>query len=160
TVIKCYMTEIQRTQQLFENLYNGNPWLEVTLVKTLENISAERAAEKKYTARNSIWEITNHLINWRLNVLQRVTGHVIVTPEHNYILPIEDTSEAAWRQTLENLEDSQQQWCDFLSKFNQNDFEEIYPPNGHTHYEHIHGIIQHDAYHLGQIVLLANHPDA
>ncbi|WP_235811010.1 DUF1572 domain-containing protein [Aequorivita aquimaris] len=35
------------------------------------------------------------------------------------------------------------------------DFEKEYPTNKHSYYKHIHGIIQHDAYHLGQIVLLA-----
>ena len=33
--------------------------------------------------------------------------------------------------------------------------EKVYPNNGMSYYEHIQGIIQHDAYHLGQIVLLA-----
>jgi hypothetical protein len=31
----------------------------------------------------------------------------------------------------------------------------LYKSNGMTYYEYIHGVIQHDAYHLGQIVLLA-----
>jgi uncharacterized damage-inducible protein DinB len=153
------MTETQRTVRLFENLYNGNPWLEITLAGTLEKISATQAALKKHPTRNSIWEITNHLIEWRLNVLQRVRGNTIVTPEHNYIFRVEDTSDAAWQLTLQKLEDSQLQWTKFLADFNPNNFEEVYPPNGHTHYEHIHGILQHDAYHLGQIVMLANHLD-
>ena len=153
------MDETKRITQLFDNLYDGSPWLEITLVGTLSIISAEQAAAKKHPTRNSIWEITNHLINWRLNVLRRVNGEIIQTPSHNYIQPIEDTSEAAWADTLRNLEDSQQQWTLFLKDFSDQKLSDIYPVNGHTHYEHIHGIIQHDAYHLGQIVLLVKHPD-
>ena len=44
---------------------------------------------------------------------------------------------------------------DHVSKtFDESDFDKIYPSNKMSYYEHIHGIIQHDAYHLGQIVLL------
>ncbi|HEX8270746.1 MAG TPA: DinB family protein [Flavobacterium sp.] len=153
------MEEPQRIKQLFANLYDGNPWLEITLFETLQNISAEQAAEKKHPGRNSIWEITNHLISWRLNVLQRVTGNEITSPDHNYIIKIEDTSDDAWKRTLENLAESQLQWTTFLDKLPESDLSNVYAPNGHTHYEHIHGIIQHDAYHLGQIVLMAKHPN-
>jgi UTP:GlnB (protein PII) uridylyltransferase len=58
---------------------------------------------------------------------------------------------------LENLAASQQQWEDFLSGMKDDGLSGIYLPNGRMHYEHIHGIIQHDAYHLGQIVLIAKH---
>lgn len=153
------MNEPQRIRQLFENLYNGNPWLEITLAGTLANISAEQASAKKYAGQNSIWEITNHLVEWRLNVLERVNGKTIITPEHNYILPIEDTSAEAWQKTLQELKESQVKWTTFLSAMNEAALSNVYPQNGHTHYEHIHGIIQHDAYHLGQIVLLSKHPD-
>ena len=40
-------------------------------------------------------------------------------------------------------------------KNSEKDFEKIYPGNQLNYYEHIHGIIHHDIYHLGQIVLLA-----
>jgi uncharacterized damage-inducible protein DinB len=148
--------ETQRIKQLFEDLYQGNPWLDVTLTGTLSIISAEKAAKKPGDG-NSIWEITNHLISWRENVLKRITGTTMVTPSHNYFVAVKDTSEAAWKQTLQNLEASQQAWESFLSNMKDAELSGIYPPNGHTHYEHIHGIIQHDAYHLGQIVLTAKH---
>ncbi|HLA55914.1 MAG TPA: DinB family protein [Flavobacterium sp.] len=151
--------ETQRINELFKNLYNGNPWLDVTLVGTLKNLTPAQAAQKKYPGRNSIWEITNHLISWRENVLERIKGADIVTPSHNYFLPVKDTSDAAWEQTLANLNISQQKWTAFLDNMRDAELSGIYPPNGHTHYEHIHGIIQHDAYHLGQIVLLAKHPE-
>jgi uncharacterized damage-inducible protein DinB len=149
------MKETKRIIKLFEDLYEGSPWIDVTIAGTLENISAEQAMMRPLPNRNSIWEIVNHLISWRLNVLQRVQGKVIKTPDNNYIATIDDTSPAAWANTLQLLKDSQQQWVDFLKTFQEEDFAKIYPNNSMTYYEHIHGIIQHDAYHLGQIVILA-----
>ncbi len=149
------MKDTLRIIRLFEDLYDGNCWLDITLHETLSNISAEQAAKKISPQWNSIWQITNHLISWRQNVLLRVMGKIIETPPDNYISPVNDTSEAAWANTLQHLKDTQHQWISFLESFIEVEFERIYPPNGHTYFEHIHGIIQHDAYHLGQIVLLA-----
>jgi hypothetical protein len=53
------------------------------------------------------------------------------------------------------LDDSQQARNNFLGEFDEANFEKPYPPHNLTYYQHIHGILQHDAYHLGQIVLLA-----
>jgi uncharacterized damage-inducible protein DinB len=148
------MKETERIKKLLEDLYEGSPWIDVNIIGTLEKITAEQAAKRVLTKCNSIWEIVNHLISWRLNVLQRIQGKVIKTPGNNYITPIEDPSPPAWKNTLKQLNDSQTQWIKFLETMKEEDFTKIYPGNGMTYYEHIHEIIQHDAYHLGQITLL------
>lgn len=149
------MKETLRTAKLFEDLYHGSPWIDVTILPTLQQLTAKQAAKRIYKNWNTIWEITHHLINWRENVLQRVQGKVIKTPPHNYIIPVTDASAEAWADTLRRLEISQTAWVAFLKSLKAGDFEKIYPPNQVTYFEHIHGILQHDAYHLGQIVIMA-----
>jgi uncharacterized damage-inducible protein DinB len=149
------MKETKRITKLLDDIYQGSPWIDVNLTGALKNISAEQAAKKVSPQWNSIWEIVNHLISWRLNVLQRIQDEVIDSPANNYFTPVKDVSEEAWQNTLKKLEDSQQQWMLVLEKFKKKDLEKNYPANGMSYYEHIQGIIQHDAYHLGQIVLLA-----
>ncbi|MCG2417898.1 DinB family protein [Aequorivita sp. F47161] len=149
------MNESRRIQTLFTDLYHGHPWLDVTLQDTLGKITSEQAAQHPIKDGNSIWEIVNHIIAWRQNVLRRVQGEVLEIPENNYIEQIIDTSDEAWQKTLETLETTQKEWLYFLSTFNEANFINEYPRNNLTYYQHIHGIIQHDAYHLGQIVLLA-----
>lgn len=149
------MKESEHIEKLFENLYDGSPWIDVTIIGTLKNISAEKAAIKISPGRNSIWQILNHIIAWRENVLLRVQGNEIVTPNNNYFMDVTNISEAAWEKTLERLGNSQKQWTDFLKNFSESQFDKIYPVNKMSYYEHIHGILQHDAYHLGQIVLLS-----
>lgn len=127
----------------------------MNLADTLKKITAEEAAKKIFPNWNSVWEITNHIISWRLNVLQRVQGQALVTPEDNYIVAIADTSTRAWNQTLMNLEDSQQKWLLLLTCFSEADLEKKYAANDMSFYEHILGILQHDAYHLGQMVIMA-----
>jgi len=149
------MKEPERITKLFEDLYNGSPWIDVSIMDTLKDISAEQSAKKVTPGRNSIWQIVNHMIAWRENVLLRIQGNEIVTPNNNYFTEIENTSETEWQKALERLENSQHQWIAFLKAFEESQFEKIYPKNRMSYYEHIHGILQHDAYHLGQIVLLS-----
>lgn len=149
------MNETKRIRKLFDDLYNGSPWIDVNLSAVLEKISAKQATRKISPNLNSIWEIVNHLVSWRLNVLQRVQGKEMKSPANNYFSPVNNSSEAAWTATLKELNNSQKQWIAFLQGFNKKEFDTIYPSNNMNYYEHIHGILQHDAYHMGQIVLLA-----
>ena len=151
------MKEPERIASLFKDLYNGQPWLDVTITGTLASISAGQAA-KKTAPWNSIWEIVNHLVSWRLEVLERVKGIHTQTPADNYFRPVADTSPAAWQHTLASFEDTQQRWLSFLESMNEQDLEKSYAPTSLTYYQHLHGILQHDAYHLGQIALLAKLP--
>ena len=149
------MTESVRLINLFKKLYNGSPWIDVNIVATLSNITAAQAQKKVLPKANTIWEITNHLISWRMNLLQRLHGQIIQSPENNYFEKVQDTSARAWEDILRKFENTQEQWLEFLNEFKLDNFEKPYPGNEMTYYEHVQGIIQHDAYHLGQIVLLS-----
>ena len=148
------MNEIKHITTLFSDIYDGDPWIDVTLTGTLEKISPESAAKRIIPHCNTVWEIVNHIISWRENVLQRVQGKVMITPDNNYFTAIADQSSIAWEKTLQALKNSQLQWIAFLEKLKEEDLEKIYPGNDSAYYKHIYGIIQHDAYHLGQIILL------
>ena len=148
------MKETKRITSLFEKLYEGSPWIDVNLSGALLEITAKQASTRVFDKYNSIWEIVNHLISWRLNVLKRVQGKFIKTPDNNYFENVIDNSDAAWKKTLQKLDGSQKQWLQFLDSFKSDNFSKIYPNNQMNYYEHIHGILQHDAYHLGQITLL------
>lgn len=147
--------EKERIIALFENLFNGDPWIDVTIMATLQKLSGSQAAAKVLPGCNSIWEIVNHMISWRKNVLQRIQGKILTTPSHNYFEMVDDTSQDAWLKTLETFQQTQKEWMDYLEKLNIEVLQTKYPSNGMTYFEHIHGILQHDAYHLGQIVLLS-----
>ena len=149
------MKETERITKLFEDLYDGSPWIDSTLKGTLEPVTAEQAMKKISLERNSIWEIVNHIISWREMVLLRLQEMEAAMPDNNFFKPVSDTSETAWRKTLEQLQESQIEWLSFLNTMDEEDLLKINPKSNMTYFYHIHGIIQHDAYHLGQIVLLS-----
>jgi uncharacterized damage-inducible protein DinB len=149
------MKEIQRISKMFTDLYEGDPWIDVNLVDSLHKISGQQAIKKISPDHNSIWEILNHVIDWRENVSERIHGKALPSPENNYFAPITNPSDAEWQKAVNRLKSSQMKWKDLLENFKEEDLETTYAANGMSYYEHMHGILQHDAYHLGQINLLA-----
>lgn len=147
------MTQIQRLQKLFEDHYDGNPWLDVTILESIQDISAKEAATK-IKDLNSIWQILQHMLEWRITNMKRVKGEITASPGNNFIYEISDQSESAWKKLQSDFAISQKEWLLFIKDFDVRKFDLVYEANQHTYYEHIQGILQHDAYHLGQIVLI------
>jgi len=146
------MDELKRIKKIISDQFNGHPWLDVNIVDTLKHLSSTQAAEKTGNL-NSIWQIVNHMIEWREVLWKKLNGDTVFVTESNFIEEIDDSSEKEWKQTLKRFEQSQKNIMNFLSKEKNFDYEKVFS-NGHTSYEHLQAILQHDAYHLGQIVLL------
>jgi hypothetical protein len=59
------MKETERITKLLEDLYNGEPWIDVSLAGVLSNIS-EKAA--KISLSRIHMEIVSHIISWRRHI--------------------------------------------------------------------------------------------
>lgn len=145
--------EITKLKKLFSDHYQGDPWIDITLLNTLKNISADQASEK-IGSLNSIWQIVNHMILWRKALLRRVKGNSISVPANNFITEVKDKSEKSWKKTFKDLEDSQKNLLTFLSRSKDSLLENISPASGYSYYELLVAILLHDTYHIGQIVLI------
>lgn len=146
------MKEVEFLHKLSSDLYDGSPWIDVNICRTIADIDAPVAA-MKHESFNSIWQIVFHIVAWRETVLQRLKGNNIPSPENNFFEDPTDISEKAWSELKERLSLSQSDINDYLKR----DVEGLYekPSNsGFTRFELINGLLQHDCYHLGQIVLV------
>lgn len=150
------MSEVKHLKKLFADLYDGVPWTEVKLTTILTDITSEQAAKKIIPEANSIWQLVQHCVGWRDNVLRKLQGEIFNSPEHNYLLPPDNVSPQAWQHLLSRLEQSEKNWEQFLEQLDDNKLHEPYLPSKgkFTIYEVIHGILHHDNYHFGQIVML------
>src|SRR5580765_3687287 len=146
------MKESQRLANEYKKLFSGASWIDVNIMDTISPLTAEQAAVKPFPNTNSIWQIMNHLVNWRETILKRIRGERIPSPENNFFEPVTDTSEDAWKETLQRFETSQQTWINTLNSFDDEELSVMILPGNQSRYELIAGILQHDCYHLGQIV--------
>ncbi|MGX5818981.1 DinB family protein [Chitinophaga lutea] len=151
------MTTAVILSESLKHLYQGEPWLDVTFMEHLQEVDAAQASKRVGQSHN-IWELVNHIIFWNQNVVRKLLGE---NPEQDGDLPDfylpENHGENNWQATLQRLEHSMEQTIDAIRNFPE---ERLYTPvqdTQHNAYYYIQGVIEHAAYHLGQIVLLRKH---
>lgn len=150
------MSESHRIAKLFSDWFDQKPWTEITLTALLEDITPEMAAAHPVPGANSIWQLVQHCLGWRQNVLLKLQGAVFTSPEDNYLSEPKDISAKAWSDLLIALRDNEKLWQSYLLNLAPEQLDKGYAPaqNAFTQYEVIHGILHHDNYHFGQILIL------
>lgn len=146
-------SNIKHITKLLGDHFEGDPWIDVTIIGELNSLTAKQAAAKTGIL-NSVWEIVNHMISWRKALIGRVKGKPVKYSDNNFISEVKDKSPAAWKRTISKFRESQNDITGFLKKSDDKLLEIVSPTSGYTYYELVISILLHDTYHLGQIVLI------
>ena len=103
-----------------------------------------------------------HLAAWRGEVVRRLErGEPGMPPEGDWP-PVGDTSDAAWTEARRRLDESHRQLAAAVARFSEERLDDPVgrkPPDPAlgtvgSYYVMLHGIAQHDAYHMGQVAIL------
>jgi len=149
------MQEIARIQDQLQRAYDGNAWHGPSLCALLADVTAAKAAAKPIPSAHSIWELVLHIIAWEKVVVRRLSGEVVIEiPEEENFPTVRDTSELAWTRTREELASAHKEMQDSIGKLAEERLNEKLPGKSGSVYSNIHGIIQHNLYHAGQIAIL------
>lgn len=155
------MSEIDRIADELERAHQGEPWHGPAARQILDGVTAATAAARPIPGAHSIWELVLHLIAWRGEVARRVGGGEPAEPAEGDWPPVTETTEAAWTRTLARLEESHGRLEAALRRLPEARLDELVGRprdpalgTGVTYYVTLHGVAQHDAYHLGQVSLL------
>jgi uncharacterized damage-inducible protein DinB len=155
------MSEISRIIDELEREYDGDPWHGSPLVTILDGVSASQASARPVASAHSIWELVLHVTAWKNEVRLRLSGAPAGEPKEGDWPEVGEPSEERWQAALERLRRAQR---DLLSDIQSLPEAKLFTPTndtrdratgaGVTHYVLLHGSIQHDVYHTGQIALL------
>jgi uncharacterized damage-inducible protein DinB len=139
----------------------GDPWHGSAVMTILRDVSAAQAARKPAADVHSIWEIVLHMTGWRNEVARRATGAPAAEPSEGDWPPVGDPAPERWTAALEGLDAAHQRLLEAVGDVSDEtltaaslDRRDRPLGAGVTYYELFHGIVQHDAYHAGQIALL------
>ena len=145
--------EINRILKQFAGLQHGDSWIGNSFKDVLHGVDYKKAIETIAGKTNSIWMLVAHIIYWRTSVVNRLTGSTNPPPFPDFHLP-DDPNEDNWRQALHDFEGAYHLLRNAIHNFNENNLDKPSPKKEQTYYELILGCLQHDAYHLGQMMLL------
>jgi len=152
------MTEIERISDQFRRAFDGNAWHGPSVMALLEGVTAAQAASRPIPAAHSIWQLVSHIAAWERACLRRLNGDPAQLTDEEDWPAVSDTSEVAWQKTKDELVATHQQLLDKIgglddARLNQpiiNDPSTTYS----SVYVTLHGGVQHDLYHAGQIAIL------
>ena len=148
------MNKVQRLLDQLRRAFHGEAWHGPALTEILSGVTAEEAAAKPLPQRHSIWEILGHVIATKEMVGWRLDGKSDELTTAQDWPTFTDTSETAWQQTLEQLLVKQAEIEVKVAKLTDEQLLEIVPARDHSFYFALHGLVQHDLYHAGQIAVL------
>lgn len=140
---------------------DGDPWHGPPLVRLVAALSAEQAAARPVPAAHSIWQLVLHVASWQREVARRLRGNVWALPEDGDWPEPGAVTPAAWAAAVAHLDATRRELDAALAAATDADLDrrvgsERNPVlgSGVTLREAVLGILQHDAYHGGQIALL------
>lgn len=148
------MAEKKRILDLIDRAYRAEAWHGPSLLEALEGVTPAMAAKRVVKGAHTIWELAEHVATWNEVVAERLAGKSpAVAPEYNFP-PSPKPTPAAWKSTKARLARSQAKFRAAVAAFPEAKLGKRRPGQGSTWYVLIHGEIQHQLYHAGQITLM------
>jgi uncharacterized damage-inducible protein DinB len=146
------VSETVRIADQLKRVYRGPAWLGPALTEILSDVTQEQAARRPVSHAHTIWELVLHIAAWMRIGRERLTA--TTTRDHT-----EDENwppvAGSWQNALSMLEREERQLEGAILSFAEERLNEPAPATEpQTFYELLHGVVQHAAYHGGQIVLL------
>ena len=150
------MSRIARIIDELTRALQHDPWHGPSIHEVVGGMSAAEAAAHPVDGAHSVWELVHHVTAWVRAAHRRVDGHVCELEGEADWPPVRDTGETAWREARAELDRAQGELIAALRLLSDASLATV-TPNRDYDLEHLlNGLIQHHAYHAGQMVLLKN----
>jgi uncharacterized damage-inducible protein DinB len=140
----------------------GDPWHGSSRAALLADVTADEARRRPAPSVHSIWELVLHMTAWTREVTRRLQGRNAAEPEMGdwpALPPVPD--DAAWQAALSALDAAHVALRDTVRGLDAarlaervGDERNAALGTGVTVAQTINGLVQHDAYHSGQIAVV------
>jgi len=148
------MSELKRIEQQLKRAFEGGAWHGPAVLELLRDVNAKQAAARPIPGAHSIWELVLHIGAWEGACKRRLEGDRAELPDAEDWQVMNETSDSAWQALKERLIRGHNELRDKIRSIDEATLDQPILPGMSSVYETIHGVIQHDLYHAGQIALL------
>lgn len=149
------MTQIITSQ--LNHIYEGDPWYGRSIKAVLESVDPQFIFGSPGKDMHSIAEIVAHMLSYRDFTEQRLQGSTGPPPEQEQTFDwkaISPDEKHVWQIMIEQFNISQQNLLLLLDQIEDSFLEKNVPGKDYSFQYLLTGIVQHDLYHLGQIVYI------
>lgn len=145
--------------QQLDKLYKGKNWMGISFTETIAAIDAGLAFRQPPGGRNSIAAIVRHIGDWNLFAYRKLQNDAQfdIDQEAAFDMQAYETDiTTSWEALKKYLFDMHVQLLQIVPQLPAQQWEEQVSGRSYDKQQLLYGILEHDAYHLGQIVLLKN----
>jgi uncharacterized damage-inducible protein DinB len=136
------------------SVVEGGMWHGPSIHEAVEGVGATVAAAHPIEGAHSIWELVLHVGQWAEIVAERLAGRDRpVTPERNFP-PVGETTEASWSAAVDHTKQLYLALAEHVAGLDASTLWKDHGEGSPGPAAHVQGVIEHGAYHAGQIVLL------
>jgi uncharacterized damage-inducible protein DinB len=146
------MKEIERIAEQLKLLFEGPSWLGPPIYTLLSDVSRDTASRRIHPNVHTGWELVLHMTAWLRIARERLSATSPIDPSEaeNWPAPTGSLEDA-----LASLRAETTALIRSLQSFPPERLDELAPATEpQTFYVLLHGVMQHSAYHAGQIAVM------
>jgi len=149
--IKTGGREARRIADQLERSWRGEAWHGPSLHEILKGVDEAKASRRPIAAAHTIWELLLHASTWERAALLRVRGQEFTpSDEENF-----RTASGSWGDAIAAADAVHDELVAEIRTLADDRLWEKSPGCPYNNYFLLHGVVQHNLYHAGQITLLA-----
>jgi uncharacterized damage-inducible protein DinB len=148
------MREIERISDQLKRAFEGEAWHGPSVLEIVEGISSKQAAAHPFEGIHSVWEIVLHIAAWERAVLRRLNGDRAQLPTEEDWPMVAAIGDEAWEQSRQALKQGHDDLRSAIASLDESRLDQPIIEGLASVYVTLHGIVQHDLYHAGQIAIL------
>jgi uncharacterized damage-inducible protein DinB len=148
------MSEAARIADQLRRAFDGIAWHGPALLELLDGVDAATAAAKPLPHVHCIWELVLHTAAWDGAVLRRLGGEKLQLTGVKNFPPVDRPTETAWRKAVADLKRTHETLVRTVAALPDSRLWDRVPGKRYDFYHMLHGVVQHELYHAGQIAIL------
>jgi uncharacterized damage-inducible protein DinB len=149
------MSELDRIRVQITRSVEAEAWHGPSLMEVLSGIGARAASARPLPGAHTIWEILLHVTSSTELVLSRLEGEARdLSAEEDWPSPPAAGDEEAWKAAVAALGSVHGKVIEKLSGLSESRLDLPILPGYSSVYVTLHGLVQHNLYHAGQMAIL------
>jgi uncharacterized damage-inducible protein DinB len=149
------LSDVRRLSNFISRTVSGPMWHGPAISELLGGVNALDAASHPIPNAHSIWEIVLHMASWAEIAHARLGKKPVPDPTPEQDWPeVTSQSNKDWQEAMNRLYKAYRTLAEDAAEMELEHLQRILPGRDHSAQEMLHGLIEHGAYHGGQIAVL------
>lgn len=152
-----YSSSLKQIERQLDLVYDGDPWYGSSIRTVLESVDPAMVFNFPANGGHSIAELLAHMLAWREFAERRLKGEDDYLPDQEQTFNwdrFSNDKERFWGITRNRLHANQQTLLALLRQHDDSLLQREVAGKPYTFGYLLTGLVQHDVYHLGQIVYI------